>query len=271
MGQVLTADNIPDLVIASTTTITMASSYLGRPTRITIGGQQFKYSSLTTLNLAATGFNGLDTGTLASNQLMYIYAVQSSGTPGLVASLAAPTVGPTGFTRWKEVGRCRTFSASATLGSIVNKIGGTSQYSAKGVWETCVVTGGWTSNTTYSAKRRVDNQNMEYDITISLSGAPNAADLIIQFPSGDVIDASNQSGSVNIASILGVGRLYDTGTMSYPAAAVYRNNNEFYVSTQSGGGNVGVVNHNGPFTWGSSDTASVKLSVPLLRLNGLYT
>jgi hypothetical protein len=127
MGQVLTADNIPDLVIASTTTITMATTYLGKSTRITIGGQQYKYSSLTTLNFGTTGFNGLDTGSIASNTLYYIYAVQSAGTPGLVASLAAPTVGPTGFTAWKEVARCRTLYTAATLAAVANRVGGSSQ------------------------------------------------------------------------------------------------------------------------------------------------
>jgi len=131
MGQILTPDNIPDLVIASSTTITMAASYLGRDTRITIGGQQFKYASLTTLNFATAGFNGLDTGSIATNTLYYIYAVKSSGVPGLVASLNAPATGPSGFASWKEVGRCNTLVGSAALSSIIN-IGGNATASGFG-------------------------------------------------------------------------------------------------------------------------------------------
>lgn len=93
-------DNIPDLVIASSTTITMAASYLGKDTRITIGGQQFKYASLTTLNFAVSGFNGL------------------------VASTAASTTGPSGFTSWKQVGVARTAAGGATLAFLMNVFGG---------------------------------------------------------------------------------------------------------------------------------------------------
>lgn len=152
MGQVLTADNLPDLVIASTTTITMATTYLGKSTRITIGGQQYKYSSLTTLNFGTTGFNGLDTGSIASNTLYYIYAVQSAGTPGLVASLAAPTVGPTGFAAWKEVGRCRTLATAATLAAIANRDGAVARNAAGTEWQSytpTVSTGTWTNTRGY--------------------------------------------------------------------------------------------------------------------------
>lgn len=124
MGQILTPDNLPDLVIASTTTVTMAASYLGRPTRITIGGQQFQYSSLTTLNFASTGLNGLDTGSIAAGTLYYIYAVRSAGVHGLVASVNAPGTGPSGFTAWKLVAHCRTASTAATLYAITNASGG---------------------------------------------------------------------------------------------------------------------------------------------------
>jgi len=126
MGQVIGSENLPDLVIASTTTITMATTYLGKQTRISVGGQQYLYSSLITINFATTGINGLDTGAIAANSLYYIYSVQTSNTPGLVASLAAPTTGPTGFTAWKEVARVRTLQTAATLAQIRNKLGGTS-------------------------------------------------------------------------------------------------------------------------------------------------
>lgn len=134
MAQVLGPDNLPDLVIATTTTITMGTTYLGKETRITIGGQQYLYSSLITLNFAVTGINGLDTGAIALNSLYYIYSVQTSGVPGLVASLAAPGTGPTGFTAWKEVGRCRTLLTAATLATITNRLGGTSLNPSDAAW-----------------------------------------------------------------------------------------------------------------------------------------
>jgi len=134
MGQVIGSENLPDLVIASTTTITMATTYLGKQTRISVGGQQYLYSSLITINFATTGINGLDTGAIAANSLYYIYSVQTSNTPGLVASLASPTTGPTGFTAWKEVARVRTLQTAATLAQIANRLGGTSFSNQTSEW-----------------------------------------------------------------------------------------------------------------------------------------
>ncbi len=126
-------ENLPDLLIASTTTVTMASSYLGKPTRISVGGFQNLYTTTTIINFATTGLNALDTGTIALNTLYYIYAVKSSGgVAGLVASLAAPSVGPSGYTAWREIGRCRTLSSAATLATITNRVGGTSSLSLGG-------------------------------------------------------------------------------------------------------------------------------------------
>jgi hypothetical protein len=121
MAQVFTQDNIPDLVIATNTTITMAATYLGKDTRITIGGQQYKFSA-TTINFATTGINALDAGTVAANTLYYIYAVvNGGGSIGLVASTSSTTTGPSGYARWKEIGRCRTLSSAATLAAVANR------------------------------------------------------------------------------------------------------------------------------------------------------
>jgi hypothetical protein len=116
-------ENIPLLTKASGTTITLATTYQGKTPRVTVGGRQYTFTSTITLNTATTGLNGLDTGTLASNSLYYIYAVRSTSAGfGLVASLAAPTTGPTGFTGWKEIGRFRTLVGSAAIAIVVNRL-----------------------------------------------------------------------------------------------------------------------------------------------------
>jgi hypothetical protein len=121
MGQVLTADNIPRLVKASSTTLTLATTYLGRPTRITVGGQQYRPSSTITLNTAINGFNGLETGTLSNtNSLYYVYAVVVSGTLGLIASLSDPSVGPNTFaTTYKLVGSFYSSSSGNSIAGVV--------------------------------------------------------------------------------------------------------------------------------------------------------
>jgi len=121
MGQVLLQDNIPTPVVASTTTLTLAATYLGQPTSITIGGQAYTPSALITLNTATTGANGLDTGALGAIQLWYIYAIVHNSTfvPALVASLAVPSTGPTmpsGYgTAYKLVGNFNTNGSSQVV------------------------------------------------------------------------------------------------------------------------------------------------------------
>jgi len=192
MGQVLVQDTLPDLVIASTTTITMATTYLGKQTRISVGGQQYLYSSVITINFATTGINGLDTGAIAANSLYYIYSVQTSNTPGLVASLAAPTTGPTGFTAWKEVGRCRTFFGSATLATITNKLGGTSAVQSIATWQSFTPTGSWTTNTAYSGRYMREGSNLRIKYGIILSGVPGGtAQLGVNLPLGYSLDTAS--------------------------------------------------------------------------------
>jgi hypothetical protein len=86
MSQIfLINENIAPLVKASGTTITMAATYLGKDTRVSVGGRQYRASTTITLNTAAAnGINALDTGSLAANTLYYLYAVQQAGVLGLV-------------------------------------------------------------------------------------------------------------------------------------------------------------------------------------------
>lgn len=97
MGTAVGIENIPTLAVGSTTTVTLASTAQGRPTRITVGGQQYVLSSSITLNAATVGANGLDSGALGAVQAWYVYAIvnQSSLALALVASQTAPTSGPT--------------------------------------------------------------------------------------------------------------------------------------------------------------------------------
>lgn len=58
-------ENIPPIVKASGTTLTLATTYLSQPTVIRVSGQTYQISSTVTLNTATVGFNGIDTGFLA--------------------------------------------------------------------------------------------------------------------------------------------------------------------------------------------------------------
>ena len=96
----------------------MPATYNGQPVRMRIGGQGFLISTSISCNLSTVGFGGLDAGVLAANTLYYIYAVVSSNAVGLVCSLNAPSVGPTGFTQVRWVGKFRTFFGSAGVADL---------------------------------------------------------------------------------------------------------------------------------------------------------
>ena len=126
MGQLFLPENIPSVVKASGTSLTLAATNNGQETRLNIGGQQFVPSAMT-LTTSGTGANGLDTGSLGTIQLWYVYAIvhQTTFVPALIASQSAPSTGPS-FTNaaaysgsaYKLVGAFYT-DGSSTVGSIV--------------------------------------------------------------------------------------------------------------------------------------------------------
>jgi hypothetical protein len=115
MPQMLRQDNIPRMLVASTTTATLATTSGGQATLVTIGGQQYTPASLLTLNAATVGANGLDAGSLGASQLWYVYAIahQTSFAMALVASLSAIPTMPTGYgTAYKLIGAFNTNASS---------------------------------------------------------------------------------------------------------------------------------------------------------------
>ena len=115
MPQMLRQDNIPRMLVASTTTATLAITSGGQPTLITVGGQQYQPASLLTLNAATVGANGLDAGSLGASQLWYVYAIahQTSFAMALVASLSATPTMPSGYgTAYKLIGAFNTNTSS---------------------------------------------------------------------------------------------------------------------------------------------------------------
>lgn len=121
-------DNIPNPARGGGTSVTLAATNNGQPTRITIGGQQYTVSSTITLATGGTGANGLDTGSLGVIQLWYVYAIvhQTTFIPAMVASQTGPSAGPTMpanyGTAYRLVGAFYTDSAS-TVGSMVTITG----------------------------------------------------------------------------------------------------------------------------------------------------
>lgn len=214
MGQVFFQDNIPTVVRASSTGLTMAATNNGQPTRITIGGQQYAATSTLSVNTPSSGsLGGLDTGSLGALQLWYVYAVNGISGLALIASLAVPSVGPllTGQgagTAYKLVGAFYTDGAS-TVGSMVN-ISGVAQTE----WFSFTPTGTWITNTTYLGKCRRQGDLLQIMFDIALAGAPTSTTLSLNIPAigGGVIDTSKYASGTASLNSLGKGEIFRSGT-----------------------------------------------------------
>ncbi len=133
-------------------------------------------------------------------------------------------------------------------------------------WEPFTPTGSWVSNTTYSGKYRRVGENLEVSYQWVLSGAPTSATLTLNLPAGFTIDTNKLAGSV-VDLILGRGVARDTGVNSYDLTAYYNNTTSFFVTVGVASGtylaNGSSTTQAVPFTWGSTDTGTMSISVPV--------
>jgi len=123
--QALRQDNIPVVIVNTTTQLRLPATFNGGPTRITVGGRQITLSSQLLLNTGSTGAGALDAGVLGAVQLWYVYAIlnRTTNTLALLASLSAesPTM-PVNYTSFKMIGAFYT-NGSSLVGSAVSIAG----------------------------------------------------------------------------------------------------------------------------------------------------
>lgn len=128
-------------------------------------------------------------------------------------------------------------------------------------WVSYTPTGSWSTNTTYTGRWRRVGDSMEIRVNLSLGGAPTAADLSVDLPSGFTID-STKIGDANFGTT-GYGVLLDGGTRQYVLSMSYRDADSLYViHTESG--NAGLVNATNPITFASSDEIVLAATVPIV-------
>jgi hypothetical protein len=112
MAQFFGTEDIKDLTKASQTTIDWAAgSYLK------IAGQAYNVTSVLTLDLATD----IDTGSVSSDTIYYIYAVVIAGTVSLKYSLSDSA--PTGFTAYRKIGAFGTDGSAEVVGTSVQDYG----------------------------------------------------------------------------------------------------------------------------------------------------
>lgn len=268
MGQFL-GENIPYLVKDSSTQISLPATYLGQPTRLLLGGQGYKLNSALVCNLSS---GGLDTGSLAANTLYYVYAAVSGGNVILEASLNGPSVGPTGFTQWRQIGRFRTLSGSAAVADVVNNVsgnGGRDESQMVTEWQTyspTMVGFGTPSSVTFAYAR--DGSDLLVK-GIFVVGTPTGVTAQIPLPSGLTARTSSPFFSTH-----NVGRftINATGT-----------NNDFILFVTSSTPtvmNVGITDNAtyAPFTAANGSTVSsagngvwIEARIPIVEWTNLFS
>ena len=123
-------------------------------------------------------------------------------------------------------------------------------------------TGSWNTNVTYTGKWRRVGSNMEIVAKVTCSGAPNAATLTFNLPSGYTIDSSKYISGIEV----GITYSEDVGNKGY-GGIVY-----IPSTTTLGAGRVisstamelGGVTESYPFVFANTDFVSITASVPIL-------
>jgi len=134
-------------------------------------------------------------------------------------------------------------------------------------WIAYTPTGSWTTNTTYVGRTRRVGDTKEYQVTVILSGAPNAVGLSINQPSGESIDSTKLSDTDLNSNAIGTVRVLELGTSS--TLGVVRYSSDILVELRAmanGSGSVhdlGGVSSTVPFTFGSGDRVDIDYRVPI--------
>ncbi len=267
MGQIFLKENCPFLVRVSNNMITLASTYLGQPTRINVAGQAYIVATPLTLDTTVTGFGGLDTGVMTADTLYYIYlCTDGSGNLGLVTSLSSPVTGPSGFAnRYRFLGKFRTRFGSTAIAVVATSKEINPSLDAQQLWNSYTPVGSWVTNTSYTGTKRYVNENVEMVIRLGLTGAPTATALTIELP--DSFTFRGFGGAVPFLA-----RLVDTSTPANRQLGhviVSTGTNNFLVRTLAVG-DVDVTATT-PFTWANTDFIQLSMSVPVAELTDLYT
>ena len=175
---------------------------------------------------------------------------------------------------------CTSYSSSTTL-DITNLIVGPGiqpQGAVAGDPISWTPTGAWSANTTYTGKYRRVGASAEFDVKITLAGAPTSASLTINMPSGLTIDTTALaagSDTANTALPHSTVTIEDASTATYSGVVGYSSTSAVAVrvwgaaSTYVTGAS--AVTQAVPITFGASDTIYVKWSVPIAEWAGSGT
>lgn len=212
--------------VASTTTVTAAADFV-----TTTDGTTYQTTAVSsTVNLATTGADALDTGTIAIDTWYYIWVVvKADGTTKCVASTSstAPTM-PATYTFKARVGAVRTIHGSATLYGTW-QLGRRAQYKV-----------GLAQTSTLVLMSAANTADLVSGTAISISSfVPTTASEIQGFASG-------VNGAIVMAGPNNSNGGYNSTTNPMP-----------FVIASGGGGEFSFVLESTNIYWGSNATAQI--------------
>lgn len=138
-------------------------------------------------------------------------------------------------------------------------------------WTSFTPTGSWVTATNYSGRWRRVGDVKEYQYFVTTTGAPTAAALTVNLPSGDVIDTTKMTILSNEEIIPNsVARILDVGTAFYSATVAYNNTTSVrlkYIDSSTTFANQAAITNTAPMAWSASDTINFSFSVPIVGLS----
>lgn len=125
-------------------------------------------------------------------------------------------------------------------------------------------TGTWTSNTTYTGFWSRKGGKMVGEILVSVSGAPTAATLTVNIPSGTSIDNNRLTSQANFESIGGISYVGDGGVQKYTISQVeVATTTSLRPSYDNGTSGKTNVTATAPMTFASGDEVKINFEVPI--------
>lgn len=134
-------------------------------------------------------------------------------------------------------------------------------------WVSYTPTGSWTSNTTYTGKWRQLGDTAEVQVRLALSGAPTAASLTVNLPSGLVIDTSKLAGGTTQVELPNSdGSMRDDASYNGFVKAFYDSTTSVGIRSPSTATahTLVIVNSTTPITWAANDSIDVTFRVPIV-------
>ena len=134
-------------------------------------------------------------------------------------------------------------------------------------WASFTPTGSWTANTTYTGSWRRIGDSAHIHVKIALSGAPTAANLTVNLPSGMTIDTSKLNTGANMSLALASGETLSAGA-GHDVAVDYQSTTSVRVLVKNAGGTYltqpAYVTNLVPATYALNDHITFSYMVPIV-------